>query len=57
MSTRSRIDAASSGRWFDGWRQRVSRAGSRPPVARARTWLLAKGWRRYGLIDALEVPG
>ena len=51
------IDPASSGRWFDGWRQRVARDGSRPSVARARTWLLSKGWRRHGLIDALEVPG
>ena len=51
------IDPASSGRWFEGWRQTVARDGSRPSVARARTWLLSKGWRRHGLIDALEVPG
>jgi len=53
------LDAASSGRWFDGWR-RVP--GSREPpespeVAPPRTWLLAVGWRRHGLIDPAEVPG
>jgi REP element-mobilizing transposase RayT len=51
------IDPASSGRWFEGWRQRLPRNAGPPVVARARTWLLCKGWRRYGLIDALEVPG
>jgi hypothetical protein len=54
-----RIDPASSGRWFDGWRQRLD---DRPnvdaiPVSRPRTWLLAIGWRRHGLIDPEEVPG
>ena len=51
------IDPASSGRWFDGWRQRLPVEAGPAPVARARTWLAAKGWRRHGLIDALEVPG
>lgn len=53
------VDEASSGRWFDGWREwgaARSRAGP-PEVARPRTWLLQKGWRRYGLIDLAEVPG
>jgi hypothetical protein len=58
-----RLDEASSGRWFDGWR-RVP-VGRAPPdgllvardVARPRTWLLAAGWRRHGLIDPTEVPG
>jgi len=58
-----RLDAASSGRWFDGWR-RVP--GSREPpsgasefrdVAPPRTWLLSVGWRRHGLVDPAEVPG
>jgi len=55
----ARIDPASSGRWFDGWRSRPEgRAGCDPPaVAPARTWLLAGGWRRRGLIDLSEVPG
>jgi REP element-mobilizing transposase RayT len=58
-----RLDAASSGRWFDGWR-RVP--GSREPpseapgfreVATPRTWLLSIGWRRHGLVDPAEIPG
>ena len=54
-----RLDAASSGAWFDGW--------SRPPptteirwlreVTQARTWLLTEGWRLHGLVDPAEVPG
>lgn len=53
------IDPASSGRWFDGWRRDTRNgAPSGPsPVARPRTWLLATGWRRYGLVDPAEVPG
>jgi len=55
----ARIDPASSGRWFDGWRSRPEgRAGCDPPaVVPARTWLLAGGWRGRGLIDLSEVPG
>ena len=54
-----RLDEASSGCWFDGWR---SGAVSREPqrdraVARPRTWLLSLGWRRDGLVDACEVRG
>jgi len=55
-----RLDEASSGRWFEGWRRAP---GSRDPpretpaVALARTWLLAIGWRRHGLVDPAEVPG
>ena len=57
------LDGASSGLWFDGWKGRgppVGRyadCGREPEVAPARTWLLAKGWRRIGLIDPGEVPG
>jgi REP element-mobilizing transposase RayT len=52
-----RVDAASSGRWFDGWRGRgVSGRGSRE-VADPRTWLLAVGWRRHRLIGLGDVPG
>jgi len=58
-------DRASSARWFDGWKRWVpsapanaaAAANPRPPVARARTWLLAVGWRRHGLIDPADVPG
>ncbi len=61
-----RLDPASSGRWFDGWkreklRKEVPRGGtedvSQRPVSRARTWLLSAGWRRHGLLDPAEVPG
>jgi len=59
------LDPASSARWFDGWRRKLSPedvrplAGlrERPAVARARTWLLRVGWRRHGLIDPAAVPG
>ena len=47
-------DPCSSGRWFDGWKG--ARAAEGSPLPRARTWLLAVGWRRYGLI-ALGVNG
>jgi len=51
----ARVDPASSGRWFDGWR--TPRAPDAPAVAPPRTWLLAVGWRRHRLIDPGEVPG
>ncbi len=61
-----RLDPASSARWFDGWkreklRPEVARGGTEDapqrPVSRARTWLLAVGWRRHGLLDPADVPG
>jgi hypothetical protein len=57
-----RLDEASSGRWFDGWKTNNRLvAGSalrdRREVSRAHTWLLRLGWRRHGLVDAAEVPG
>ena len=54
-----RLDDASSGRWFEGWRllpRGPTDVGSRE-VAPARTWLLTRGWRRHGLVDPAEVPG
>jgi hypothetical protein len=61
VSKMTGIDPASSGRWFNGWRTRHPdpRADDTddPPVAAARTWLLAVGWRRHGLIDPADVPG
>ena len=54
---RSILDPASSGRWFDGWRAGMGRAHDPPAVAAPRTWLLAAGWRRHGLINPGEVPG
>jgi hypothetical protein len=53
----ARIDPASSGRWFSGWRSPAPPARDPPVVAAPRTWLLAIGWRSRGLIDASEVPG
>ncbi len=55
-----RIDEASSGRWFTGWKRRandVEPARGKPDVAKPRTWLLRKGWRRHGLIRLSETPG
>src|SRR5262249_54193460 len=54
------IDPCSSGMLFDGWRdvqfapdRERDDLGTLPP----RTWLLADGWRRHGLIDVAETPG
>jgi len=52
----TRIDPASSGRWFSGWRKAAAAAHDPPAVAAPRTWLLNVGWRRRGLIDTAEVP-
>ena len=49
-------DPYSSGASFDGWRGVAgpkARARLPDPVVRARTWLLAKGWRRCRLIPLL----
>jgi len=56
------LDPASSSRWFTGWRDLDIRATSPPttkssPVMTPRTWLLAVGWRKHGLLDPREVPG
>ena len=57
------LDAASSGRWFDGWSTsppaggRYADADRVCEVAAARTWLLATGWQLTGLVDPAEVPG
>ena len=60
-----RLDPASSARWFDGWKWKANLTGggaaaaSREPlpIAKAKTWLLTVGWRRYGLLDPADVPG
>ena len=55
-----RLDGASSGRWFKGWKSepRGPTVGSVDrDVAFPRTWLLRSGWRRHGLVDPAEVPG
>jgi REP element-mobilizing transposase RayT len=53
----TRIDPASSGRWFSAWRAGAAPFTDPPAVAAPRTWLLGVGWRRHGLIDSSEVPG
>ncbi len=58
LPRRAVLDPASSGRWFHGWRNvRAHDPIGSPPVAQPRTWLLAVGWRRHGLLDPAEVPG
>ncbi len=60
-----KVDPYSSSLSFDGWKQREAAgvyykapAGYPPPfVWIPKTWLLSEGWRRYGLVDQLEVPG
>jgi hypothetical protein len=55
------LDPCATGYWFDGWRGPRPRwsqapAGEAPPVRAARTWLLATGWRRHGLLAFDERP-
>jgi hypothetical protein len=60
----TKVDPFSSALAFDGWKERPE--GKRfkiPPeyegswIWLPRTWLMTTGWRRYGLISFLEVPG
>ncbi len=57
-----RLDESSSGRWFDGWSRATTAARGAEPqggdreVAEPRTYFLAQGWRRHGLIRLDEVP-
>src|SRR5205814_4660746 len=50
------VDPFSSAPWFDGWSEPCERATSPPDMPSARTWLLAVGWRRRGLISPWELP-
>ena len=52
------IDAFSSARWFDGFDRMLpaDRTGE-CEVARPCSWLLATGWKCFGLIDPRMVPG
>jgi len=54
-----RLDAASSGAWFDGWKRPPPATEERGlrDVARPHSWLLSEGWRQHGLVDPTEVPG
>ncbi len=59
------VDPYSSGVAFTGWLEMKGESflhllprSYRPlPVHPARTWLLASGWRRHGLISVRQVPG
>ena len=51
------VDPYSSAAVFDGWRTKVTGPAFDLPVSKARTWLLAVGWRRYGLLDPAVTPG
>ena len=54
------IDPFSSGWEFDGWKERSERTQFDPKpmiLARARSFLLRRGWRRHGRISLAEVPG
>ena len=51
------VDPYSSAAVFDGSRTEVTAPASPLPVAKARTWLLTVGWRRYGLLDPALAPG
>ncbi len=58
----AKIDAASSGSQFDGWRSspeslRAMATQEEVGVAKATSWLLRLGWRKRGLIGLSEVPG
>jgi len=55
--SRARIDPASSGCWFPGWRGPIPGAPDAPAVASPRTWLMRVGWLRAGRIDPGEIPG
>jgi REP element-mobilizing transposase RayT len=58
------VDPHSSGAWFDGWRRPVPTnepwmrdlLRERCPTAPATTWLLATGWKRWGLLALDEAP-
>lgn len=54
---RGTVDRFSSAAWFDGWRDGPGDAAARRGVtSRPRTWLLATGWRRGGLLSVDELP-
>ena len=66
-SLRPGVDPFSSGIWFRDWHESpplpLSARFSRQvvpldqcPTAEARTWLLASGWKRHGLISLAETP-
>jgi putative transposase len=63
------LDPCSSALYFDGYRDlarappgdsaapgSTAHARNSPPVSPPRTWLLARGWKRHGLIATSERP-
>jgi REP element-mobilizing transposase RayT len=50
------LDPRSSAALFDGWDRPVPTPAEPLPLHVARTWLLARGWRRHGLISIHEAP-
>jgi hypothetical protein len=46
-------DPYSSGRWFDGWSGWRADTLWTAPLAQARAWIVTRGWRRLGLIEAV----
>lgn len=51
------LDYYSSAAHFVGWREQLSvRNQAAQVTAKARTWLLLKGWRRRGLLSVEELP-
>ncbi len=58
-----RVDPFSSGPSFEGWRDLGEALDVLPdsyqplPVWCPKTWLLAEGWKMYGLIATTETPG
>ena len=50
VRARQRLDPASSARWFDGWRDVAPDRLAPGLISAPSTWLLRRGWRRYGLI-------
>ncbi len=53
---RGAVDPFSSARWFDGWREHAGPAEGPAVTSPPRTWLLAVGWRRRGLLSLDEIP-
>jgi REP element-mobilizing transposase RayT len=59
------VDPFSSAPWFEGWSGPIKTSAPwikrllrrERPTARARTWLLAEGWRKHGPLEVDEVPG
>ena len=59
VSVPAAIDTYTSAPWFDGFRETFTVRGLEAivrPVTDARTWLLAAGWRRHGLLSVHELP-